>query len=70
MVSFRQEIEKKKESHAYCMGIDAFQSGGYKEKMVKSPFPEDSAADKEWLDGFYDAWYMRIVTGGKYESGN
>lgn len=69
MVSFREEIEKKRESHAYCMGIDAFQAG-YTKKMVQSPFPEDSSANKEWLDGFYDAWYMRIVTGGKYESGN
>lgn len=48
------------------MGVNAFQVG-YHKKMVRSPFEEDSQADKEWLDGFYDAWYMRIITGGSYE---
>lgn len=66
MASFKKEIEKKRESQAYCEGIDAFQSG-YDKKIVRSPFELDSKADKEWLDGFYDAWYMRIVTGGKVE---
>lgn len=66
MTSFANKMKEKMESHAYCMGVDAFQDG-YTGKVVKSPFDADTKADTEWLDGFYDAWYMRIVTGGKYE---
>lgn len=69
MTSFKEKIKEKLESHAYCMGLEAFQNG-YTDKIVKSPFDAGSKADKEWLDGFYDAWYMRIMTGGKYEPGS
>lgn len=66
MTSFAIKMKDKMESQAYCMGVNAFQVG-YHKKVVRSPFEEDSQADKEWLDGFYDAWYMRIITGGSYE---
>lgn len=66
MTSFAIKMKEKMESHAYCMGVNAFHVG-YSDKVVKSPFEADSKADKEWLDGFYDAWYMRIMTGGSYE---
>lgn len=66
MTSFASKIREKMESHAYCDGLNAFQCG-YFNKIVKSPYPEGSKADQEWLDGFYDAWFMRIATGGSYE---
>lgn len=66
MTSFKKKIQKKSESHAYCQGVDAFQNG-YTSKIVRSPYEEGSVANREWLDGFYDALYMRIITRGKYE---
>lgn len=64
MTSFALKIKDKMESQAYCMGVNAFQAGYH---VVESPFDKDSKADKEWLDGFHDAWYMRIITGGSHE---
>lgn len=63
MVSFLEQIEKKRESEAYCLGGDAFHPK-YDFDNVVSPFVKDSPADKEWRDGFHDAWYIHIVTGG------
>lgn len=64
MTSFREKVKKKKESEAYCDGI-AFYKSGKREKLVKSPYESNSKADLDWLDGFYDAWYMDIVLGSK-----
>jgi len=65
MVSFREEIQKKRESLAYCQGMDSFRDD---HTRVVSPYEKDTVADRDWLDGFYDAWYMRIITGGRYGS--
>lgn len=60
MTSFKQEIEKKKESHAYALGAKAFHEG-YMHKLVVSPFEKNSTPDLEWLDGFYDSWYINMM---------
>lgn len=60
MTSFKQEIERKKENEAYALGAKAF-SGQYEQKVVLSPFEKGSKADIEWLDGFFDAWYVNMM---------
>jgi len=64
VTSFQKKIEENKFRHAYCQGIEAFRDG-YMKKIVLSPFEKGTMEDLEWLDGFYDAWYLNIVTRGK-----
>lgn len=56
MINFKDKIEKLNQSHAYTMGVGFFNT-------VRSPFDPGSTPDKEWMDGFLDAAFLRI--GGK-----
>lgn len=64
MTSFKDKVLKKREIDAYKEGTEAYRNGK-REKLLRSPYTKDSKADWDWLDGFYDAWYMDIVTGGR-----
>lgn len=55
MTSFQAKLEKNKENHAYMLGVEACQSG----KSMIGPFERGSLADREWLDGYLDAAFLR-----------
>lgn len=56
MVSFKKEIEKKQESHAYYQGAKACMDGL---AMNTSPYERGSKPDADWVDGFLDAMFLR-----------
>lgn len=55
MTSFQAKLEKNKENHAYILGVEAAQSG----KSMQGPFERGSLADREWVDGYLDAVFLR-----------
>jgi len=55
VTSFQAKIEKKEESYAYLLGVEAFQSG----KSMQGPYERNSKADQDWVDGYLDAMFLR-----------
>lgn len=64
MVNFKEKALKKREVGAYKEGTEAYRNGE-RNKLLRSPYEKDSKADWDWLDGFYDAWYLDVVIGGQ-----
>jgi hypothetical protein len=58
MVSFKKEIEKKQQSHAYYQGAKACMDGL---AMNTSPYDRGSGADSDWIDGYLDAMFLRSM---------
>lgn len=57
MTSFQAKLEKNKENHAYMLGVEAAQDG----KSMLGPFERGSPADREWVDGYLDAVFLRKI---------
>lgn len=55
MASFKEKLEKNKENHAYLLGVEAAQAG----LSMIGPFDRGSPADREWVDGYLDAVFLR-----------
>lgn len=65
MISFKKEIEKRQEVHAYYQGVKACLDG---KAMNTSPYDRGSRPDEDWVDGFLDAMFIKRITG--YEFGS
>ena len=55
MTSFKEKIQKKEESHAYLLGVEAFSNG----LSMQSPYIRGEPADIDWVDGYLDAMFVR-----------
>lgn len=58
MVSFRKEIEKRQETHAYYQGAKACMDNL---PMSTSPYDRGSIPDSDWIDGYLDAMFLRSM---------
>jgi hypothetical protein len=56
MASFKEKLEKNKESHAYYQGAIACMEGL---AMNTSPYERGSPPDSDWVDGYLDAAFLR-----------
>lgn len=55
MTSFKEKLEKNKETHAYLLGIETAWEG----KSMLGPFERGSPPDREWVDGYLDYLFLR-----------
>jgi hypothetical protein len=61
MPNFGDKLKGKRDSHAYVMGCKAYHAGY---PPSHSPYSASSEHGREWLDGYFDAWFL--VTGVNY----
>lgn len=57
MSSFKAKIEKKEETYAYVLGVQAFRDG----KSMQGPYERGSSTDQDWVDGYLDAMFLRSL---------